>query len=305
MKKTAFTDILLKWDKMSTTEKMRRLQDLENMIARMQGRPARIVTNKKDKDILDEIGNGRDPEACYSRDGKKIYFFDLKISGIGAIKNLIHEGFHAYVNDFINGKVKVLKTYSKVDKDRFFKEEKNLPAIVNVFRRGGGQFSAQNGGFAPLFDSFYIEEELNYTEDSMYIAKLIHDSIENIHDAIILQDAFIDAFGFDVHNELRGKDYERKFGFTYQDLVTFALDSVDEYETIDLSKCGTINDQLDPEFLRLYERIKPKYRNMAMLRRNPLFSDEMKDDQSLQIIRDALTIYMDHVQRQILSKKKN
>ena len=50
MIKNAFTDIIFGWERMTTSQKVERLQALENMIARFQNRKARrIITKKNNK----------------------------------------------------------------------------------------------------------------------------------------------------------------------------------------------------------------------------------------------------------------
>lgn len=62
MKNNAFTDILFNWERMPKSKKMQRLQDLENMIARFQGRKARIISSKSDAEFISKhIGEYRAP----------------------------------------------------------------------------------------------------------------------------------------------------------------------------------------------------------------------------------------------------
>ena len=304
MRNNAFTDILLNWETMSNNKKIQRLQDLENMIARFQGRRPKTVTNKIEPDIFKLIGKAREAEGCYSRRGGKIYFFNLKgMSGIDAIKNVIHEGFHAYVDDFIQGKVPVLKTYSKVDKERFFIEEENLETIKTRFAEGDSKHSKEDSGFFPLFDSMYIEELLNYQEDSMYIVKNILDSIDSIPDAIKFQKAFLFAFAFDVDNELRAKGYEREYGATYVSLVVEALNTDEDYEKIDMSKCGKISDCIDSEFWGFYQKGREIYRQYVMAQKNPLMMGAAKEQQMEQTVDKMMLLYSDYVKSML--KKKN
>lgn len=304
MKNNAFTDILLNWDTMSNNKKIQRLQDLENMIARFQGRPPKTVTTKVEPELLEAIGQGREPEACYNRRGGKIYFFDLKMSAIDAIKNIIHEGFHAYVDDFIQGKAPVLKTYSKVDQERFFIEEEHLDAIRTRFSEGDSAHQKEQGGFFPLFDSLYIEELLNYQEDSMYIVKNILDSIESVPDAIRLQQDYIFAYGFDVDNELRAQKYERLYGKSYEMLVVEALNSEEDFEKVDMSKCGKISDDIDPEFLSFYQKGRALYKQFVLAQKSPILFGQAKEEQMSQAINKMMMHYRDYVMAMLKKKKK-
>lgn len=304
VKNTAFTDILLNWERLSNLQKIQRLQDLENMISRFQGRKPRTVTTKVDKELLDVIGNGRKPEACYNRNGGKIYFFDLNMSGIDAIKNVIHEGFHAYVDDFISGAVPTLKTYSVVDRQKFLKEEQHLDAIRTRFALGDEENPPERGGYMPLFDSFYVEENLNYQEDSIYIAKNIIDLIESVPDAIKLQQAFIFSLAFDVDNNLRGKDYERAYKVKYDNIVQEAIEGGYGDEEHDVSKCGKIIDNIEPEFLNFYKKMSACYREFVLAEKSPIMTKPMKEQKISQILNTMLFGYRDYVMAMLKAKKK-
>ncbi|MBR7172169.1 MAG: hypothetical protein IKD36_00005, partial [Clostridia bacterium] len=268
MKNNAFIDILLNWEKMSQSKKMQRLQDLENMIARFQGRKPRTIAIKySSKFVADNIGSFRDPEAFYLRsDSGKLYFFKFNLSAIDAIKNIIHEGFHAYVDDFVSGRVSTLKLYSKIDKERFFIEEENLPAIHEAFEEGEKML---------IYDSMYIEEKTNYYENSLYITKMIIDAIENPFDAVRLEKDFIQGLSYGMDNERRGHKFERKYGVTYEDVVVQALNR-DDIEKEQVVKTGKILDQIEPEYLEFFNRISKVYKEFVSVSDNPLMNPGAK-----------------------------
>ena len=298
MRNTAFTDIIFNWDKMSINKKLQRLQDFENMVARFQGRKPRIVTNKPNTKVVSQITKDRTPEAYFCRDNSnKICILDLKIPAIDALKNVIHEGFHAYIYDFITGKISSIKLYSKVDNERFFIEEENLPAISKEF---------EERKMMPLFDSFYIEEKLNYEEDSLYLVKFIMDSINSVPDAIQLQTAFMFSLAYSADNLLRGRDLEREFGVTYDSVVMEALNK-DFDEKITIDSPGKIKSEIEPEFLKFFISVRDKYKEVSSLIHKPpiLMNEEAVKNSIIQKKDEVLQSYKEYVVAMLKAKKKN
>ena len=76
------------------------------MVASFQGRQPRIITNKLNQETLKTIKDaGRTPDAFYDRGyNRKIYIVDLT-SKVDLVKSIIHEGWDAYIDDFLKGKV--------------------------------------------------------------------------------------------------------------------------------------------------------------------------------------------------------
>lgn len=296
MKNNAFIDILLNWEKMSQSKKMQRLQDLENMIARFQGRKPRTIAIKySSKFVADNIGSFRDPEAFYLRsDSGKLYFFKFNLSAIDAIKNIIHEGFHAYVDDFVSGRVSTLKLYSKIDKERFFIEEENLPAIHEAFEEGEKML---------IYDSMYIEEKTNYYENSLYITKMIIDAIENPFDAVRLEKDFIQGLSYGMDNERRGHKFERKYGVTYEDVVVQALNR-DDIEKEQVVKTGKILDQIEPEYLEFFNRISKVYKEFVSVSDNPLMNPGAKKQAETELAVKLSTMYREYVMKVLKERKK-
>lgn len=295
MKTNAFIDILLNWDKMSKSKKVQRLQDLENMMARFQGRKPRTITTKiQDDFVAKQIGDERDAIAFYNRGDKgKLYFIGLDMNADEAVKNLIHEGFHAYIDDFLSGRVTTLKLYSKLDIERFYIEEENLPAIHDAFKKSG---------MMPLYDSFYIEERLNHCENSLNMVKMIIDAIDSPMDAIKLQKFLIFALSFANENEKRGTKLERKYGVTYDSIVTNALNEDCEKEPV--VKMGKIVDEMDPELLKFFTDASKLYCEYMSYVENPLMSNLAKADGMQKAGDKLLLLYRDYVMKILREKKK-
>lgn len=298
MKNTAFTDILFNWDRMPEKKKLQRMQDFENMIARFQGRKPRKISIKPNKEILESIGADRLPEAYYCRsDSEHLYIFDLSIPAIDILKDIIHEGFHAYIHDFITGKVKILKTFSKLDAEMFFIQEENLPAIHNEF---------EERNLMQLFDSFYVEERVNYAENSIYLVKQIIDSIESVNDAIKLQDAFIMSLAFHADNTIRGRNLERKAGATYDTIVVDALNKEAE-ETVEVDKTGKVISEIEPELAAFVMKACDKYKEFSNLAhgRSMIMTEQARQAAIDQKLTEILFMYRDYVMAMLRTKKKN
>ena len=302
MRKNAFIDLLLNWDTMSKHTKIQRLQSVENMMARYQGRKPRIISTDYNAFTIKNIGlikvEGRDPSACYSRHEKdKIYILDLKQDVYEIIKDVIHEGFHAYVDDFIEGRVPSLRLYSKFDKERFLFEEENLPTIAEA---------CLNADAMQLFDSYYAEERLNYQEGSLYMIKLILDSIDSVKDAIELQKAFTFCLTFYSDNERRGKNEERRLGIKYDDLVLQALQAAGENpEKCDVSKAGKIYDETDPELLKFFNELSQAYQKLVSVRTNILMTPQAKEAETERLSQMFNEVYSSHIKSMLKAKKKN
>ncbi len=296
MKNNAFTDILFNWERMSQSKKLQRLQDLENMIARFQGRKPRTITINTNIDFIkNNIGDYRSPEAYYSRSDKgRLYFVNLNLSAIDAIKNIIHEGFHAYVDDFVSGRVSVLKLLSEISEERFFIEEENLPAIHKAFEKSEKM---------PLYDSMYIEEKTNYYENSLYITKLIMDAIDSPFDAMRLQKSFVYGLAFGVDNERRGIKFERKYGITYDEIVANALNQ-ENVEKEEIVKTGKITDKIEPELLDFYNRASKLYKEFVSISDSPLMSPAAKEAAEGSVIERLTMLYRDYVMKMLKERKK-
>jgi len=267
MKTNSFTELLLNFDKMSNSLKLQRMQDLENMTARFQGRKPRIVTNKVPKNCLKFLKQGsREPVAFYNRgDPTKIYIIQLD-SGIDAAKDIIHEGFHAYVDDFLRGKV-VLRTFSDVDSERFLFEQKNMPKILNYL---------MSHNMMQLYDSYFVEERLNYKENTLYLLKYIFDCIENIEDKEKMSTFVVEAFLYYCENEYRGNERELRLKTKYDDVIQEAIKSSSEKE-IDISKTKKITDKIDLDLLNFFNNIYPYISECRKIKSNMMISPEERN----------------------------
>lgn len=297
MIKNAFTDIVFGWKIMTPAQKIERLQALENMIARFQNRkPRRIITQQNTKFVRKHIGEYRDPSAYYIREEKEnLYMQNLDVVFIEAIKNIIHEGFHAYIHDFIDGSVNNLKLYSQMNLEKFYIEEEHLPAIRSEF---------ESKKIMPLFDSFYIEERVNYQEDTFYILKMILDAIETPVDAMRLSNTVILALEIAYENEKRGKTYESRYGVTYDDVVIDALNK-DNAEIYEINKNGKITQLNEPELMKFYELAMRYYSDYSNANNNLLLSPEMVKTIKHKAVQNIIFTFNDYVTKMLIDKKKS
>ncbi len=297
MIKNAFTDIMFGWERMTSSQKVERLQALENMVARFQNRKPRKIVTKQDKNFVKKhIGEYRDQSAYYIREDKEsLYIHKLDVFFIEAIKNIIHEGFHAYIHDFIDGSVKNLKLYSQMNLEKFFIEEENLPEIRKEFERRK---------MMPLFDSYYIEERVNYQEDTIYMIKMVLDAIETPFDAMRLSDTVILALEYAYENEKRGKTYESRYGVSYDDVVIDALnkESVEHYE---IDKTGKITQINEPEFMKFIERAMRYYSEYSNAGSSLLMSPQMAETIKHKAIENIKLTFKDYVVKMLKDKKKS
>lgn len=296
MVNNALSDILLNWNKMSNEQKVSRLQDLENMVARFQGRkPRKIVTQPSQKFISENIGEYRLPSAYYNRqESENLYVIDLNCDAIEAVKDIIHEGFHAYIHDFISGEVETLKLYTPMNLEKFYIEEENLPTISREFHLRQ---------MMPLFDSYYVEERVNYQEDTMYMVSMILDLIENPIDAMRLTDSLILSLEYAFENEKRGKTYESRYGTTYDDIVIAALNRYCE-EKCEVVKTGHIHQIEAPELSKFVKRATRFYEDYSNAKNNLLMTEAMKEKIQQEAINNIIETYRVYVIRMLREKKK-
>ncbi len=296
MKKNAAIDILLNWKKLTMNQKIQRLQDFEHMISRIQGRKPRKIQTEDKMGEFKNMDSEREASAYYSRnDINNIYFFKLGSDpAIESLKLLVHEGFHAYIDDFVNGRVPTLRLYSKLDKERFMIEEENLPAIAKKFK---------DKHMLPLFDSFHIEETLNYLEDSIYISKFIVDAIESPYEAKTLLPTFVLSLGLHVDNIDRGKNLELKYKTTYEDVVIEALNEPFD-DKVDISKMGKIQDEINPEYLEFYNNISKQQSKIISLIDNKFMMPNAKEKLIQEMADELQNIFMRYIVENLKAKKK-
>jgi hypothetical protein len=218
----------------------------------------------------------------------------LDIDALEAIRNTIHEGFHAYIADFLAGKSKILKTYSKVDAEKFYKEEENLPSIHAEFYKTGRM---------PLYDSFYIEERINHKENSLTLLKMIFDSIDSVRDAVQLQSTFVCSLVHYAENERRGRKFERQYGVKYDDVVASAI-SKDNYEKEPIDKTGKFVCDGDERFLKFFDEATKLYIEYAQINESPLMSPSVKEDAIAKCVGSLSLLYKEYVMQMLKEKKK-
>ncbi len=296
MIKNAFTDIVFGWERMSVSEKQERLQALENMVARFQNRSPRKIVIKKNGVFSSKNSSYRDAAAYYSRAEKEnIYVGNLNVNAVEAIKNIVHEGFHAYIDDFISGEVESLKLYSQMNLEKFYIEEENLPAIMNEFIKRR---------MMPLFDSFYVEERVNYQENTIYMLKMILDSIESPYDAMRYSNTLLSVLDYAYDNEKRGKTYESRYGTTYDNVVIQALNKEFD-EKCEISQNGRIVQVDDAEFIKFVNRAMRFYGEYSSAENSLFMTAEMSKKVQQNAAENILLTFNDYVRKMLRDKKKS
>jgi len=294
MKLNVISNLALNYDKMSYAQKIQKAQELENMMAKLQGRKARNVTTKIEGELADAVDelkrNGRVPCAFYTRSiPRKLFLVEITNNPFDLIKDVIHEGWHAYVDDFISGRVKVLKTFAPIDKERFMFEEKNMEAIYNA---------CLEKGMMQLYDSSFIEERTNYLEDALYMLKYIIDSADNMMDAMRLRAEIIFPISYYIENEKRRLLYEHEKNIKYDDIVAHCT-TESNAERVDMSKVGRFVDGIDAEILEFFHQIcdcYPKASNISNL---------ISNNQLEKITDEIFNVYMNFMSARILKKIKS
>lgn len=295
MIKNAFTDILLYWGRYSDNMKLQRVQDLENMVARIYNRTPRRVKFGNSPELDKAVGEYRSPGAYYSRnDPNNIHILDIDLDPIEIIKLVVHEGYHALIHDFLSKKA-TLKTFSEVDREKFLMEEENLIAIAKYF---------DDRMQMPLFDSFFAEERLNHLENSIFISKQIIDSIENPFEAEMMSLYFILSLNIAASNEYRGKQFEMEYGIKYDNAVVNALNENPDEVKHDYSKCGKIRSNIDPEYLKFYKKVYSIYNDYYITRENSLINENDKNKILSNSVDLIIREYFEYIIKLLKSKKK-
>lgn len=309
MKRNIVTDILLNFDQVSQSKKLGMLQDFENTNAKKQARKPRIITTIVPQDIKDSLKNqnAEASGACYDRrTKKKIYILDdleKKInpmdydplnSGPIYFLNLVeHEGWHAYVDDYVN-KTITLKTCSKIDKDRFFDEQKYFNVIRDYCNKKG---------FLYICNNCHSEERVNYHENTLNLTKYIIDAIENTDDMQILEDDFIHALYFYAINERMIKDMEKSIKCTYDEVYANATAEVeDQTRIIDMQKAGKIIDNIDEEHLNFINAAVEKVNECINVQFNRFLSQENQIILYNEKIDNLREFYRKHIIEQLQKK---
>ena len=281
---------------MNKVQKIKRLQDFENMVARFQGRKPKTLTTTIKKDILEEQKSmGRKPYAFYDKENfTKIYVIEFTDNPMDAIKDVIHEGWHGYVDDFISRKG-TLKTFFKIDKERLVIESQGLLKIYK---------EAVDTGKLALFDAFSMEERLNYKETTLYITKFLLDAAENKMDVLALLDVLHVAYYYPAENERRGKAFEKQHKITYDELAFNALNNQNDTELIDVSNSGNIIDGIDPELLSFFDKAFPIYQEYYSLINNPLIMGNAKEKMIDDKLNQFDLMVLEYTMNMLRQKKK-
>lgn len=292
MKMNAVVDLLLNFDKMSMSRKIQRSQDVENMVSSFQGRSPRTVTTKLNKNTIKIIREtGRVPDAFYDRgDNKKLYIVNMS-SNIDLVKSIIHEGWHAYIDDFLKGKT-MLKTFSKFDRREFLFAEENLPSIYHEI---------EQNNLYHLYDSFFPEERVNYLEDSLYMIKYITEAIETASDTFALEPYLLLSLLYYIENEARGKKFEKEYSVKYEDVLK-KVASLKSPQKIDVSKAGRSKDLIDEELLNFFYKMLVPYTTFYNAEHNQLLSQETKNQIFEEKIQELRKICFEYISQKIKRK---
>ena len=132
---------------------------------------------------------------------------------------------------------------------------------------------------------------------------MIIDAIDTPFDAMRLQQPFIFGLAYGVDNERRGKKFERKYGVTYEDVVTEALNRED-VEKEPVVKTGKILDKIEPEFLDFFNRISKVYKEFVSVSDNPLMSPKAKKEAEEEIVERLSLMYKEYVMKVLKERRK-
>lgn len=251
MKNNALVDILINWENMPKSKKKSRIQDLESLVANRQGRKPRIIEYSlekiKGKGIDSSLLNAKDNgAACYIREfPTKIFVLNFNEDGPTMAKYVVHEGFHAYMHDYINGKVN-LSTITPIDKERLFLEEQHAEDIIK---------EVANNGLFLVFNTNFIEEKINFQETTLIMLEILFDSIENAYDANILLPYVLNIINQVHEMDILREMYDKQYGVKYDDVVSSAIINNNEPQT-NMQKVKKVIDNRNPGLLEFFNKCK-------------------------------------------------
>ena len=185
MEENVFDEILKYWNTFDTKEKIAHLQMYENINAKLHNRLERevvFVEPKQKKDLL-IAGQYKKDEPVLLRIAKvKIDKYDA----IRALDTTYHEGYHAFVHDFLDN-INDLKTFSNLTKNDFFTEFKqNILMLFAMLRRNRDS----QDKISQYFKDYYYEEQLVYKESLIFMLYNILKLSSNKSDIEILYSNF-------------------------------------------------------------------------------------------------------------------
>ncbi len=185
MKEEIIAEILKYWNTFDTKEKIAHLQMYEKINAKLHNRLERevvFVEPKKKGDLL-TFGQYKKDEPALLRIAK------VKIDKYDAIRMLdttYHEGYHAFVHDFLDN-INDLKTFSNLTKNEFFTEFKqNILMLLTM----SCKYRDSKDKISQYFKDYYYEEQLVYKESLIFMLYNILKLSSNKSDIEILYKNF-------------------------------------------------------------------------------------------------------------------
>lgn len=293
MKNNTFTKILNNWKKWSVAQKLRELQNLENLNAKKDGRRPRKIVFKPEL-LSNPIFEGRTPAAFYSRsDSENITFLEFEFEPLETIYYMMHEAEHATVDDFVKNKSD-LKLLQKVDTEKLLLEFECLNYI--------GEFCNNNQLFQRLFDQKYAEEQLAINEPILNIVNMLSECIDSYKDFPVVGEALIMLCYMKYERENIAKNLEKQLSGTYEQIISPILEkqlSKSKAERfVNLSTRKKVISGLDTEVVKNFNAIYQKYSEWHNYRDSVFISNNVKERVSNELFA-LLNQYM------ILCLKKN
>ncbi len=240
---------------MSNEEKVYALQQLENMMADKQNRKSRTLTTEVPNELRDYVDNFEKtlkqsdnegvPSAMYtSENTENIYLFRLEVNGLDAANIIVHEGFHALIDDFINGKAS-LKTFSKPNLEDFIREICLFPE---------SQDFADNHKLM-IFAIDNVEDRLVYPESIKLMVKCILELAETPSEAHKITESIYNSIILLRRVNLYKKQLEKTYGTVGDILKEVEEKRNKSLENEYLAAAGKLENYDDEDFENYFSRI--------------------------------------------------
>ena len=286
MKKNAFTNIILNWEKWNVAQKLKGLQALENLNAKRENRNARKVVFRPEL-ASNPIFKGRSPAAFYNRrEPEYITFLELGFSDIESIYFMMHEAEHGLVDDYVNDR-NDLHVLGNIDKEKVKLEFECLSEI--------GSLCDESLLFQRLFDQKYAEEQLAIHEPIYKIVRWISESIDSPKDmknfATLL--CLLCYIKYDREHEARR--IEKELCGTYEEIISPILEkqtqksAKERKEDLDTSK--KIVSGTDTFYQQAYKGLYDKYKIWAQSRDSVFVAESIKQKNQNEVF-DAMMNYL-------------
>ncbi len=235
-----FYKILSNWGTFSESEKVRQLQEFENMTAEFQKREPRTVVFCPDCTKHNTIN------AEFKFDEPdKIYLYNIQKEPISILNSIVHEGYHCLFYDFFSVPSKdTKKTEYRIigsyDIKQLQTEKKNINLLYNmaVFL----DKKTNNDKYLTAFNLCYYEEETIRTESCLYLLhnilyEMSHNENANLNILIVAYFNLIKNYClYEMYDNMH-KDYYTKLKHnieneTYQSMYKDKIVNIDENATL-------------------------------------------------------------------------